>query len=297
MVYIFYILLEFFRMSSIWIQTMTAHVEQRVRSASSVARRLPAFSPVALQLLRLVFQDNVSFGSIAKLLTLDPVLSSEVLRIANSGLFRRSAEIKSVLHALAIVGLDRVSAVVVASSLWRGFPNPPHPLVRTWWRHAVATAFISEHASRNAGIDHAYTAGLLHSIGQLALILEDTRAYGRMVDDCVTTAGALEDLEAATLGMNSAAVSRALATQWQLPRDLANSMGHYNTHTAETGLTNTVATGCVIAEYLGFGACTCNRELTPEDLPARARSMVERGDLLTVIAERINALECSLMPS
>ena len=54
---------------------------------SQFLKRLPAFSPVAVRLMALVADENVSFKEVAKLISLDPALSGETLRMANSGLF------------------------------------------------------------------------------------------------------------------------------------------------------------------------------------------------------------------
>src|SRR5689334_6099125 len=82
-------------------------------------KRLPAFSPVAVRLMALVSDENVCFKEVAKLIALDPALASETLRMANSGLFSRRQEIVSVLHAIAIVGLERLTHLAVTAALWR----------------------------------------------------------------------------------------------------------------------------------------------------------------------------------
>jgi len=45
---------------------------------SSFLKRLPAFSPIAVRLMALVADENVSFKEVAKLISIDPVLSGEV---------------------------------------------------------------------------------------------------------------------------------------------------------------------------------------------------------------------------
>src|ERR1051326_7517991 len=77
--------------------------------AGAVARqflkRLPAFSPIALRLMALVADENVSFKEVAKLIALDPSLSGETLRLANSSLYGRRQPVQSILHAIAMVGI------------------------------------------------------------------------------------------------------------------------------------------------------------------------------------------------
>ena len=68
---------------------------------SQLLKRLPSFSPVAVRLMAMVADENVCFKEVAKLISLDPALSGETLRMANSGLYGRRQEIQSVLHAIA----------------------------------------------------------------------------------------------------------------------------------------------------------------------------------------------------
>ena len=84
-------------------------------------KRLPTFSPIAVRLMGMVADENVSFKEVAKLISLDPSLSGETLRMANSGLYARRQEIHSVLHAIAIVGLHQVTHIVLTAALGEAF--------------------------------------------------------------------------------------------------------------------------------------------------------------------------------
>jgi len=68
-------------------------------------KRLPAFSPIAIKLMVMVSDENVSFKEVAKLFSADPVLTGQVLQLANSGMYgRQVAPVQSVLHAMATLG-------------------------------------------------------------------------------------------------------------------------------------------------------------------------------------------------
>jgi hypothetical protein len=121
---------------------------------SKFLKRLPVFSPVAVKLMGVVAKEDVSFKEVANLISLDPALSGETLRMANSGLYARRQEIVSVLHAIAIVGLQRLTQIVVTAALWRGIPNRTSPFMKAWWRHSVATALIGDQTAV-LPVDHA----------------------------------------------------------------------------------------------------------------------------------------------
>jgi HD-like signal output (HDOD) protein len=145
--------------------------------------RLPAFSPVALRLMTIISDENVSFKEVAKLISLDPALSGEVLKLANSGFYGRRSSVSSIVHAIALVGIRRVSPIVITAAIWKALPRQPSPTVKAWWRHSIASALVAEHLSQqSSGVDSAYTASLLHAIGQLALVEYSRGQYNEIVE-------------------------------------------------------------------------------------------------------------------
>src|ERR1700704_3396139 len=118
---------------------------------SSVARvdqllsRLPAFSPVALRLMTIISDENVSFKEVAKLISMDPAIAGEVLKLANSGFYGRRASVHSIVHAIALVGIRRVSPIVITAAIWKALPRQPSASIKSWWRHSIASALIAEH--------------------------------------------------------------------------------------------------------------------------------------------------------
>ena len=271
-------------------------------SAGDVTRqflkRLPAFSPVAVQLMALVADENVSFKEVAKLISIDPALSGETMRMANSGLFGRRQEVHSVLHAIAMVGLQRLTRIAVTAALWRGVPNRTSPFMKAWWRHSVATALIAEH-SAVVPIDHAYTAGLLHGVGQLALIEHAGQDYVQLVHDAVSNGLSLEEAERRVYGTDHAELAGQILQAWGLPETVreAGALHHWPGTSQKPGgnLTAAVQIGCTVAEHIGFGACGCHRLLASEDFPGPIAEVLSNAPLLDVFATEVNGVECSLM--
>ena len=257
-------------------------------------KRLPAFSPVALRLMSLVADENVSFKEVAKLISIDPALSGETLRMANSGLFGRRQAVHSVLHAIAIVGLQRLTRIAVTAALWRGVPNRTSPFMKAWWRHSVATALIAEHTAV-VPIDHAYTAGILHGVGQLALIEHSGQDYVQLVNHVVSSGLSLEDAERGVYGTDHAELAGNVLEAWGLPESVRKAAALHHGPKNGGDLAQAVQIGCTVAEHIGFGACGCHRLLASQDFPAPIAEVMGNTPLLDVFATEVNGIECSLM--
>jgi HD-like signal output (HDOD) protein len=244
--------------------------------------------------MSLVADENVSFKEVAKLISIDPALSGETMRMANSGLFGRRQEVRSVLHAIAMVGLQRLTRIAVTAALWRGVPNRTSPFMKAWWRHSVATALIAEHTAV-VPIDHAYTAGLLHGIGQLALIEHSGQHYVQLVHDAVSNGLSLEEAERGVYGTDHAELAGIILAAWGLPETVREAAALHHWPNTGGSLTTAVQIGCAVAEHIGFGACGCHRLLASENFPAPIAEVLGNAPLLEVFATEVNGVECSLM--
>jgi HD-like signal output (HDOD) protein len=255
--------------------------------------RLPAFSPVALRLLSVLSDESVSFKEVARLISVDPVLAGEVLRLANSGLYGRRVEVNSVLCAIAILGCGRLSQIAVTAALWRGLPRRTSPFVRDWWRHSLAAALIARQLSDEKSKDFAYTAALLHGVGQLALFQDAPADYAGLVQNAYVCEIDLLESERDSVGVDHAALGGMILESWGLPEPLCHAVSAHHDADPGTRLEGFVETGCIGAEYAGFGRCGCHRVLASGAPPAVAHLFAD--DYLNVLVAGVNGIECSLV--
>jgi len=263
-------------------------------AVGKLLKQLPPFSPVALRLMALVADEDVPFKEVAKLISLDPALAGQTLGLANSGLLARRHEIVSVLHAIAIVGLGRLTQMVVMAALWRGIPNRTAPFMKAWWRHSVATAIIGEQSAAGLPIDHAYTAGLLHGVGQLALFEHGAQDYVQLVNDSVASGLDLQESERAAYGTDHAELAGLILEAWGLPEVIQDAAALHHWPSVGGKLADAVQIGCVVAEHIGFGTCGCHRQLLAGDISAPVAEIIGNKALIDVFATEVNSIECSL---
>jgi HD-like signal output (HDOD) protein len=261
--------------------------------ARRVLKRLPAFSPIAIKLMVMVNDENVSFKEVAKLFSADPVLAGQVLQLANSGMYgRQLAPVQSVLHALAILGLKNISRIALTAALSNGFPSRTAPWTRSWWRHSIASALIADHlGTADLHLDFGYTAGLLHAIGQLALFQNAPEDYPKLIEDTRSTSEDLLQCESKYFGASHVELSNLILADWGLPQSLLQAVSESHNSTSADPLTATVQAGCWYAESIGFGKCGCLRETG--EIPGHSVKPLD-SYLLDVLTIEVNRIECSL---
>jgi HD-like signal output (HDOD) protein len=256
-------------------------------------RRLPPFSPIAVRLLAALADERTAFKEVARLIALDPVLAGEVLRLANSGLYGRRFEVRSVLQAITMLGTKVLSQVTMTAALWRGLPRRSAPFVREWWRHSIAAALVARQGYRDVSPDFAYTAALLHGVGQLALFEDTYNDYPNLIERAYADGLDLLACERGVFGVDHASLAGVLLKSWGLPGQLCEAVAQHHDPSKGSGLALAVQAGCAGAEYAGFGRCGCHERYGAGVIGSLAELLT--GDyLLDTLAADVNQIECSL---
>jgi putative nucleotidyltransferase with HDIG domain len=242
-------------------------------------RSLPPLPAVALKLLSLLDDIEVPIHKVVALLRTDPAISAEILRVSNSALYGLSRRIDNISHAIVVLGTDTVKRLALTLA-WGRFSRRfmRHPGLRICWNHSVACAVICEElaAVMNQPRDRAYSAGLLHDMGRLALLACYPIEYGNMLAvarehhfDELQCEWELFDIDHCTAG-------EWLAQQWNLPPEFAEAMAnHHSAEPNDSSLLSIVTAGNRIADVLGFNVLNMPPEETVSEviskLPIRDR--------------------------
>ena len=148
---------------------------------------LPVFNPVALRLQQALQNEATQIADIEKMIVEDQALASQILRVANAAFYKGLQQITTVRKALIRLGIEQVAHLALVVALQRIQHQSRDEFLRyqeQLWRHAFASAmgckWIAERCGYRSEAENAFMAGLLHNIGQLALlkIIEDLRAAG-----------------------------------------------------------------------------------------------------------------------
>jgi HD-like signal output (HDOD) protein len=279
-------------------------------SATATRRRLeaeiPPFRRVAIQLLRMAGDPSTSFAEISDLLRTDSVLTAELLRVANSPLFRRRQEIASALHAIAFLGLDLVRSLAVTASLRGLTGRRSGHLAETCWRHGLATALVCKCWSGSMGLEEerCYTAGLIHDIGQIALA-HVFKEYESVISAALGRGERVPEAEERAFGMSHFEAGRWLLSRWECPLELQNVAAlHGNppaTPSSEGDLVRLVLAGSRFADMIHLSVFPGLSETNPQRIvsifPETQRRTLEESfpELAEWVLVGVNGVEGSFV--
>lgn len=189
---------------------------------------------IALKLLRMIQDANYSMDDLGAQIKQDQIISAKVIRLCNTAYFRQNINVDSIERAMVVLGEKRLLQMVVSASM-EGFFNSDsggYSLCKGGlFKHAVGTALISEKlASYNRKVsgDIAYTAGLLHDIGKIALDQFMDRAYPLFYRRTQERNEILVNVEKEIFGLSHTEAGGKLAEMWDLPERLVDVIKHHH---------------------------------------------------------------------
>ena len=189
---------------------------------------LPSPPGVAARIIELCEDPGVDLNAVANVLGQDPALTSKVLRIANSPLYRRQRRFDNLRQAMTVFGLNGTLTLALSFSLVTSLRK----LARSgmdyglYWRRSLAAATIARGLGRKFNLgptEDLFLAALLQDVGMLALDKAVPELYPQIVADH-TDHSALAALEARELGADHAAVGAWLLQSWGLPERLTQAV-------------------------------------------------------------------------
>ena len=191
-------------------------------------RALPAMSRTVSDLLAEMNKDDPNPKRVSDLISQDPSLTTRVLRLSNSAFFRVSRKIGSAEEAVAMLGMTHVRSLVMAAALGSSFKNVPGVNLPQFWRYSLRVADISKSL---AGVlrqneSNAFTAGLIHAIGDLIMHIAMPDLIGPL--DMGTPPLDLNRAKAemSVFGYTYAQVGAGMAEKWQFPTNIVSALNN-----------------------------------------------------------------------
>lgn len=208
------------------------HLEEAIRESLD---RLPPMPAVITRVMELTNDPACSAQELQKVIGMDEVLSSKVLRLVNSARYGFPKRITTLSHAVILLGFETVRNLAIGVATVRlvlrhGVSSPVNR--QRFWEHSLETAqaasVLAKHLRRDLILrEEMFLGGLLHDIGILFLSQSFPVEYRRVVEQ----SQCLEDVspvEREVLGTTHAEVGAKMAERWNLPPVFGEVMLHHH---------------------------------------------------------------------
>lgn len=223
---------------------------------------MPTIPLMLGKLLRVLDHDSSSARELEGLILHDPSLSARILKLSNSAFYSFRSEVKSISHAIALLGLTLVKGLAIGVSIFDSFTKGMRSesrLIHQLWMHSFGVALLTQEiwtprSSQKEG-EFAFLCGLLHDLGKIFFFKRDPTQYGPLF--AVEKTDSEEDLlayEAEYYGMDHAMLGSVLAKRWGLPPELVHVIQmHHQPLESGTPLVAAVSLADVLAKQADIG--------------------------------------------
>lgn len=224
--------------------------------------RLPPLPAIVRRVLSVTESPTSTADDVAKVLGEDQTIAAKLLRVANSSFYGSSRQVTQISRAVMMMGLVGVRNLVLGIAARDAITAgaPPTPEHTTLWRHSIAAAAAAELIARPVKYrpaEEAFVAGLLHDIGQLAMVAFDPEAFATTFEKQESDLGFLT-IERSLFGLDHTEAGFHILSRWGLPPAICHAVQHH--HEQETDpdeplsqLLAIVVLADTIAHMMGFG--------------------------------------------
>ena len=182
-----------------------------------------ALPDTCIRIQELLADETSSTDDFADVLACDPMLTSHVLKLANSALYNFSSTIDTLAKAINVLGMHTIYNLVLVSSASNAIKklNTDAIDLDRHWRVSINTALILKRLAGEKNTQDAerlFTLGLLHNLGELVVSQVTPAKASRC--EAYNSEVLPKNKQLIELGFTYAELSAALFEHWHFPQEM-----------------------------------------------------------------------------
>lgn len=208
-------------------------MHSRTLVESDVEQFLPALPEALVGLDNAIENPEASFEDIAAIIESIPILSTRILKLANSAFYRYPIPVSNVPEALSVVGLSNIRNLSIALLLpeelkmGSGFPVKRE----SFWRYSVAVGLCARLMAiecREANTERHFIAGFFHKIGRPLLSKIRPVEAGEVFQIVRKEEAQYSEALHTHYGLDESQIAAACLKNWGFPNNISNLVRHHN---------------------------------------------------------------------
>ncbi len=196
--------------------------------------QLPVQPGAAMRLLWMLEDPRTSAADLGRLIESDPSLSTQVIRLSNTAFYGLSGKVSSAWRAVTVLGLATVRALATTAA-FDLFSEKGRSVPDDFWTHSVTTAAAASALARRVGVqvNDAFSAALLHDIGQALVFRRAPRRYDSVLEALAENSElTLVEAECAEFGVTHAEVGAAALGMMRFPTEMVEAIAAHHSDPA-----------------------------------------------------------------
>ena len=164
----------------------------------------------------------------------DAAMTAKILQLANSAVFGLRSTVHTAAQAVTMLGVEAIKSLVLSFGIFREFENVSGFSIDSFMDHSLKVGGIARLIAISEALDKesiniAFTSGMLHDIGKLALLRADADAFQRCIQNASAKNLSSWEAEREIFGSDHAQVGAHMLFIWGLPQSIIEAVAlHHN---------------------------------------------------------------------
>ncbi len=220
-------------------------------------KKMPSLSTTVAKVLEICSRTDASPNELNKVISLDPVLTGQVLKLINSAYYSLVTHVSSLTRAITMLGMNTVKNMALSTAVIKTVGSAKKSKVlptKKFWAHTIGVGSCAKLLAIACGVplserEEYFVAGLLHDLGKVPFGDEYSDVLTRARRDMVP----LIDVERDLLGIDHQEVGLMIAEKWNLNANIKDCIAtHHNVALASEEYRQQVAIIALADAYINI---------------------------------------------
>ncbi|WP_448874854.1 HDOD domain-containing protein [Desulfobulbus propionicus] len=204
----------------------------RLAKIQGFVDKMPSLSTTVGKVLEICSRTDTAPNDLNRVISLDPVLTGQVLKLINSAYYSLVNKVTSLTRAIIMLGLNTVKNLALSTAIIRcvGQAKKSKSLpIKEFWAHSIAVGVMAKLLALEQGVPLAereeyFVAGLLHDLGKIPFGDEYAEVLARVSE----VQQPLHLLEHELMGIDHEEVGAMITSKWKLNAVLTDAICHHH---------------------------------------------------------------------
>lgn len=193
---------------------------------------MPSLSMTMDKVMHICSRPDVSPNELYKVISLDPVLTGQVLQLINTTYYSLADQITSLIRAMTMLGLNTVKNLALSAAIMNSVPGVNRlesSPTENFWAHSISVGVAARLLAGIKGIpimerEEHFIGGLLHDIGKIPFGEE----YAGVLEHAARKQIPMIEAERELNGIDHQQAGLLIAKKWKLNEAISSCIGYHH---------------------------------------------------------------------
>ncbi len=206
--------------------------DARIKRLQNVVDKMPSLSTTVSKVLEICSRPDTAPNALNKVISLDPVLTGQVLKLINSAYYSLMNKVTSLTRAIIMLGLNTVKNLALSTAIIKSVAQAKKSKalpIKHFWAHSIGVGVMAKMLATERDVslgerEEYFVAGLLHDLGKIPFGDE----YTEVIKKARIEQAPLIQVEQDLIEIDHQDVGRMIAEKWKLNEALTDTICHHH---------------------------------------------------------------------